>query len=263
MPKPKFIELGEGKWKEQIPILYEDRSVLAIDKPPTWMLVPFNWQKTNRNLLAAITSSIAAGDFWARSRNLKFLRNIHRLDAETSGVLLFGKSQGAVESFSEMFESRRIDKTYLAVVHGAPKQPEWISTVRIGEDANQIGRMRADERNGRDCETHFKLLKTRTDVRLGAVSLIEARPITGRTHQIRIHLSEAGLPIFGDPLYGKGEVGMPLGLRSIFLGYMDPFTRKPVKIRAPSDAFVREFGFEPLVREKPAAPLAKDNSTKS
>ena len=81
MAKPDYIELGDG---ERISILYEDRSVMAIDKPPGWMLVPIMWQQTDRNLQAAIASSLAAGDFWARSRNLKFLKHIHRLDADTS-----------------------------------------------------------------------------------------------------------------------------------------------------------------------------------
>ena len=67
VPKPNQIELGDGTL---IPILYEDRSVLAIDKPPGWMLVPYTWQKTDRNLQAAIVSAIAEGFFWARSRNL-------------------------------------------------------------------------------------------------------------------------------------------------------------------------------------------------
>src|SRR4029077_20737636 len=102
MAKPNFIELPTG---EQIPILYEDRSVLAIDKPPGWMLVPFSWQKTRRNLQAALGSVSAARDFWARSRNLKFLRFVHRLDAETTGVLLMAKSLGAVDSYGELFES--------------------------------------------------------------------------------------------------------------------------------------------------------------
>ena len=115
MPKPTSIELPGV---EPIPILYEDRSVLAIDKPRGWMLVPYSWQKTNWNLQAALVSSIAAGDFWARSRGLKFLKFVHRLDAETTGILLFAKSQGAVESYSELFESRRMEKTYLAVVDG-------------------------------------------------------------------------------------------------------------------------------------------------
>ena len=94
MAKPNFIELPDC---EPIPILFEDRSVLAIDKPRGWMLVPHSWQRTSFNLQAAITSSIAAGDFWARSRGLKFLKNVHRLDADTSGILLFAKSAGAVD----------------------------------------------------------------------------------------------------------------------------------------------------------------------
>src|SRR5499427_9023557 len=118
MPKTDYIELPTG---EKISILYEDRSVLAIDKPRGWMLVPASWQKTSRNLQMAITSSIAAKDFWARSRNLKFLRFVHRLDADTTGILLFGKSQGAMDSYGEMFESRRMEKVYLAVVAGVPK----------------------------------------------------------------------------------------------------------------------------------------------
>src|SRR6476646_11264209 len=93
MAKPDCITLPTD---EQIDILYEDRSVLAIDKPRDWMLVPFSWQKTNRNLQAALTSSIAAKDFWARSRGLRFLRFAHRLDADTTGVLLLAKSPGAL-----------------------------------------------------------------------------------------------------------------------------------------------------------------------
>src|SRR5512147_523619 len=101
MAKPDHIVLGDGT---TISILYEDRSVLAIDKPPGWMLVPVSWQKTSWNLQAAIMSSITAGFFWARSRNLKFLKYVHRLDAETSGVLLFAKSQGALNTFGDLFE---------------------------------------------------------------------------------------------------------------------------------------------------------------
>jgi hypothetical protein len=92
--KPPYIELGQGRTAERIPILHEDRAVIAIDKPVGWMLVPFTWQKTNRNLQAAIQSSIGAGAFWARSRQVRFLRYIHRLDADTTGILLFGRSPG-------------------------------------------------------------------------------------------------------------------------------------------------------------------------
>jgi RluA family pseudouridine synthase len=245
--KPDHIELPTG---EKIAILYEDRSVIAIDKPRDWMLVPFSWQKTNRNLQAALISSIAAKDFWARSRGLRFLRFVHRLDAETTGILLLAKSQGAVASYGALFESREMEKIYLAVVGGAPKQTEWTCRLKIGQDAKEHGRMRVDARHGKDAETHFRVLQAGPER-----ALVEARPLTGRTHQIRVHFAASGHPVVGDELYGKSEppataqrrrrpANENLGLRAIALAYVDPFTRRRVEIRAPIEAFVREYGFE-------------------
>lgn len=234
--KPTHIELPGC---EPIAILYEDRTVLAIDKPRGWMLVPHSWQKTRWNLQAAIVSSIGAGDFWARSRGLKFLKFVHRLDAETTGILLFAKSLGAVETISDLFESRRMEKTYLAVVDGSPKQDEWTCRLKLGPAPGQIGRMKVDEREGKEAETHFRVLQRRDPL-----TLIEARPLTGRTHQIRIHLAESGCPCVGDDMYGRGREKLRLGLRAVRLAYADPFTRRRVEIRAPVENFCREFGFE-------------------
>ena len=238
MGKPDHIELPTG---ERIPILYEDRSVLAIDKPAGWMLVPFSWQKTTRNLQAALTSSIAAGDFWARSRNLKYLRFVHRLDADTSGILLLAKSLGAVNSFGAMFESRRMEKVYLAVVLGVPEQSEWTCRLKLAPDPAAVGRMTVDALRGKEAETRFRVLQS-----AAGTSLVEARPVTGRTHQIRVHLAESGHAVVGDPLYGRGETSRRagLGLRAVRLSYLDPFTRRRVDIRAPLEEFVREYGFD-------------------
>lgn len=234
--KPDHIELATG---ERIAILYEDRSVMAIDKPRGWMLVPASWQRTSRNLQMALTSSIAARDFWARSRNLRFLRFVHRLDADTTGILLFGKSPGAVDTFGDLFEARKMEKTYLAVVHGEPRQTEWTCRARIGPDLSQRGRMKVDARGGKEAETAFRVLQVS-----GGNALIEARPLTGRTHQIRVHLVEAGHPIVGDELYGS-KLRKELGLRAVELAYNDPFTRRRVCIRAPVEEFCRNYGFEP------------------
>jgi 23S rRNA pseudouridine1911/1915/1917 synthase len=237
--KPTHIELPTG---ERIPILYEDRSVMAIDKPRGWMLVPFSWQRTAHNLQAALTSSIAAGDFWARSRNLKFLRFVHRLDAETTGILLLAKSQGAVESYGELFEGRNIEKVYLAVVQGLPKREQWTCSLKIAPDPKSRGKMKIDHRNGKEAETRFSVLQKHE-----ATALVEACPLTGRTHQIRLHLADSGCPVVGDELYGRPSAQRPqpaLGLRAIRLVYHDPFTRKEVEIRAPVEEFVREYGFE-------------------
>ena len=236
MSKPDCIELPTG---DKIPILYEDRSIIAIDKPHGWMLVPFSWQRTGRNLQAALSSSIAAGDFWARSRNLKFLRYVHRLDAETTGILLFARSPGALNAYSDLFESRRMEKVYLAVVHGTPKQSKWTCRLKIGPDPRRRGRMKVDSRHGKPAETEFRRLDSAEQC-----SLVEARPFTGRTHQIRVHLAESGCAVVGDELYGPpGDSDAELGLRAVQLAYQDPFTRRPVRIGAPVEEFCREYGF--------------------
>jgi RluA family pseudouridine synthase len=243
------IELGQGRDATRLSILYEDRSVMAIDKPAGWLLVPFSWQRTPRNLQAAIASSIAARAFWARSRNLKFLRHVHRLDGDTTGVLLLGKSLGAVQTYGEMFESRRMAKTYLAVVQGVPREPAWTSHARLAPDPQRVGRVVVDPRHGKAAETAFRVLQS-----AGGWSLVEARPVTGRTHQIRVHLCAAGHPIVGDEIYGletatrppaapAARSEFPLGLRAIRLVYLDPFLRKQVSIDAPTAAFHEAFGF--------------------
>lgn len=236
MAKTNFIELPGC---DPIAIIYEDRSVLAIDKPRGWMLVPHTWRKTNWNLQAAIDSSICADDFWARSRNLRYLRHVHRLDADTSGVMLFAKSEGAMQVMSDLFESRRMEKTYLAVVEGRPRQPEWTCELPIGPDPAQYGRMRVDRtETGKDAMTHFR---ARLDN--ARFTLIEASPLTGRTHQIRLHLAESGSPIMCDELYGRVEKGFRLGLRAVRLAYHDPFQRRSVNILAPTEDFLKQFGF--------------------
>lgn len=232
MAKPNVIELSR---EDRIPILYEDRSILAIDKPAGWMLVPVSWQRTSWNLQAALMSSITAGHFWARSRNIKFLKYIHRLDAETSGILLFGKSPGAVNTFGDLFESRQMEKIYLAVTDKAPKQTEWTCRLSLAQHAKEFGRIVPDK-NGKPAETDFRLIAT-----ANGRHLIEARPYSGRTHQIRVHLAQSGCPILGDELYGRAEGDMKL--RAVGLAYRDPFNRRPVSIRAALDEFLHSSGF--------------------
>jgi RluA family pseudouridine synthase len=250
MAKPNFIELPGC---EPIRILFEDRSVIAIDKPRGWMLVPDSWRQTNWNLQAAIDSSIRADDFWARARNLRYLRHVHRLDADTSGVMLFAKSEGALRALGDMFESRRMEKTYLAVVEGVPNEPAWTCELPLGPDSKKFGKMRVDTtEEGRECETRFRVLQSN-----GRFTLIEACPLTGRTHQIRVHLAQSGSPIMCDELYGRVEKGFRLGLRAVRLAYRDTFTRRPVNILAPAESFLKEFGFKltpALQQEKWAQP---------
>ena len=219
------------------------------------MLVPYNWDKTGRNLQLAISSAVLGGAFWARSRNLRFLKYVHRLDAETTGILLFAKSPGALRTIGELFETRRMQKRYLAVVRGHPKQNEWICRAKLGPDPKEHGRHRVDP-GGKEAETAFKVLE-----RKNGFALIEAKPVTGRTHQIRLHLADAQLPIVGDPMYGAPEDraarNAQMGLRAVGLEYDDPFIRTRVRITAPSDQFVEQFLGPPVSTKEKSYPKAR------
>jgi len=246
-PKSSFLELGNGT---RLPLLYEDRAVMAIDKPAGWMLVPVSWQNTGHNLQAALLSSLGAGAYWARSRNLKFLRYAHRLDADTTGVLLLAKSRGALDAVGDLFERREVEKTYLAVARGTPLRKTWVCRLPLAPDPKAHGRVLVSRREGKPAETQFRVLQVRSDERGGTWTLIEARPLTGRTHQIRVHLASDGFPVLGDELYGRRDFQrlpghFPLALRAVTLAYRDPFAGHMVRIEAPSADFVQAFGFVP------------------
>ena len=250
MAKTDYVELPDGS---QVKILHEDRSVLAIDKPPGWMLGPEDEEHVRRNLHIALTLGIEAGLWWARCRGLKFVRFIHRLDAPTTGVLLLAKSRGALAPFGKLFSGRLVSKTYLAVTDGIPKEKEWTCTLPLGADPAVPGKHRIDHEDGKESETRFRVLETRN-----GRALVEAYPHTGRTHQIRLHLLAAGCPVAGDILYGKPHPA-GLGLRAVELAYPDPFTHRPIRIRAERPEFEKAFGFGPVpVSQTPATPPTID-----
>jgi RluA family pseudouridine synthase len=263
--KPANVELLDGDII--VPILYEDRSVIALDKLSGWMLAPDSWDRTGRNLQLALNSSISAGDFWAKARNLKYLRFVHRLDADTTGITLFARSVGALKAFSDLFEERQVEKTYLAVVKGIPKEASWSCDFALAPDPSHKGQMIAlkgaaarDPRlteEAKEAETHFRVLKAGKNT-----ALVEARPMTGRTHQIRVHLAAAGHPIIGDTLYGGGLVSdakghRRLALRATKISYRDPFQKRVIHITAPTEEFLRENGFAPEAAPRQTPPPEK------
>jgi RluA family pseudouridine synthase len=247
MAKTATINLPSG---ERIPIIHEDRWVIAIDKPARWLLAPANWRGTSRNLQAALERGIAQERFWATCRNLRYLRFVHRLDAETTGVLLLARERATLHSLSRLFESRQVEKTYLAVVRGIPGKSDWLCQSSLADDTERPGMMKVDLRHGKDAETLFRVLETHRQGPLAPYALIEARPLTGRTHQIRVHLAASGHPVVGDSLYGglDREVKptprlFPLALRAISLAYRNPADKRPVADKAPSRQFLESYGF--------------------
>jgi len=245
--KTDYVELPD---RTRVPILYEDRAVLALDKPPGWVLGPDDEERMRHNLHRALMEGIDSGAFWARSRNLRFLRFVHRLDGPTSGVLLCAKAIGGIRPYSELFADRAVEKAYWAVVEPIPREAQWTCRLALGPDpAAEWGRHRVDPA-GKPAETAFRVLTTS-----GTRALVEARPYTGRTHQIRLHLRAAGCPVVGDDLYGRRD-SAGMALRSILLAYRDPFSRRPVTIRAPTEGWAARFGLRPAGPATPATSAA-------
>ncbi len=235
MAKTTHIELGDGTL---VRILFENRSILLLDKPAGWVLTPDVPVPGRSNLQIAIESSIGGGAFWARSRGLKFLRFVHRLDADTSGVLMCAKHLGAMRPLSVQFAQRRVEKSYLAVTHGVPKLDRWICQLPLGPDPERYGRHRVDPDYGKQAETHFQVLQKND-----RAALVLVRPITGRTHQIRLHLLANRTPVAGDRMYAGANRHALLGLRAIRLGFADPFDRKAIMVSAPIKDFVHYYKF--------------------
>lgn len=234
------------------------------------MLVPNTWIHTARNLQLALESSMMGGDFWARSRNLKFIRYIHRLDADASGVLLMARNPAVLSVIGRLFEERKVIKRYLAVVAGVPKEREWECNLPLiekvperksepgkgGLKAFEEGKVRCyvDEKNGKQAQTSFRVL-----CQNGKRSLVEAIPHSGRTHQIRVHLLACGCPIIGDPLYGEDNAkGATLALRAVYLEYHDPFQKKNVWIKAPTQRFLQSYDFGNFVYENKSSRSRKE-----
>jgi 23S rRNA pseudouridine1911/1915/1917 synthase len=205
----------------RIPILYEDERVLAIDKPSALAVEPERWARGNASVagalleLALARSGVDPAEPSEPRSALEFRpRIVHRLDKDTSGVLLVAKTVEAERSLRASFDASEVEKTYLALVEGEHPLDDGESEVidlPIGPDERKSGRMRVDRLEGKPSRT-----KIAVERRFRGYTLLACSPLTGRTHQIRVHLMEAGFPLAVDPMYGRRNV---LYLSEIKRGY--------------------------------------------
>jgi len=130
---------------------------------------------------------------------------VHRLDRDTSGLLIVAKTDKSHRKLAEQFSKRTIDKRYVALVHGWPKQESGTVNAPIGRDRGNRARMSTRGDEARDAVSHFKLLE-KIDSRYGKFALVEVKIETGRTHQIRVHMASINHPVVGDTLYGASAV---------------------------------------------------------
>jgi RluA family pseudouridine synthase len=198
------IKLSSPATREfwEIEVLHEDAHLLALNKPPGLLSSPDRYDPARPNLMKLLHAGIAAGKPWATERGLTYLANAHRLDFETSGVFLLAKDKPSLTVLADLFGSERPEKTYVAVVAGGPSRPEWEVDAPLAPHPVRLGLMRVDPK-GKRARTHFAVRES-----FRGYTLLECRPVTGRTHQIRVHLRHVKLPICGDTLYG----GRPLWL---------------------------------------------------
>ena len=204
-------------------VIFEDEHLLAVHKPAGW-----NTHAPGPHAGEGIYD-------WLRAREPRWasLAIIHRLDKETSGILVFGKTPLANKSLTEQFTARSVTKKYLLLTDKpVPAKPFTVKTTLL-----RIGDSYASRPGGEPAETTFTPI---TDAKhaISGMKMVEAEPLTGRTHQIRVHAAENGFPILGDTLYG-GTASSRVYLHAGSIEFTHPATNAPVKLSVPVD-FDRE-----------------------
>lgn len=184
--------------------------MLALDKPGGLLTSPDRYDPKRPNLMRLLHDDIERGSLWARQRGVTYLANVHRLDFETSGVILLARDKPTLTALANQFGSETPKKVYAALVHGSPAEETFEIAAKLAPHPVRIGLMRVNSKEGKQSQTSFRVRE-----RFSGYALLECRPKTGRTHQIRVHLKHAGYPVVSDALYG----GRPLLLSTLKRSY--------------------------------------------
>ena len=221
-----------------IDIIYEDKDIIVVNKPKGMVVHPANGNPdgTLVNAIMAICKDSLSGIGGEIRPGI-----VHRLDKDTSGLLIVAKNDMAHVNMSEQIKRHEVKKTYIALVRGIVKENEATIDMPIGRSNSDRKKM-AVTKNGKNAVTHIKVLK-----RYDKYTLLEINIETGRTHQIRVHLAHIGYPVIGDYIYSNGKnefgiVGQCLHAKS--LEFKHPITGKDMKLEAPLPEY-----FEKVLQE--------------
>jgi len=236
-------------------VVYEDKDLIVIEKPAGLVVHPAagNPDGTLVNALIAHCGASLSGVGGVARPGI-----VHRLDKDTSGLLVAAKTQRAMGSLAKQFANHTIERAYHAVVWGAPRAGEGVVEGQIGRNPFDRKRMAVLRGGGKEARTRYRLIEKFGDPDKPFASLIECRLETGRTHQIRVHLTHLGHPLIGDPSYGKSrqaprpkttaqEVAFAAAtnfprqaLHAFILGFQHPTLHKTMRFESPWPADLAE-----------------------
>ncbi|HEY4417488.1 MAG TPA: pseudouridine synthase [Verrucomicrobiae bacterium] len=249
--KTSTIKLSSPATREfwEIPVLFEDEQLLVLDKPARVLTSPDGIDVARPDLMTLLHAGIAAGKPWAVERQLAYLNNPHRLDFDTTGVLLLAKNKDTFVALADQFGAEKPVRKYAALVRGTPAETVFEVDAPLAPHPLKLGVMRVDPQAGKKSRTRFTVLENFT--RHG-YALLQCEPLTARTHQIRAHLRHADFTVVGDELYGgkflwlsrlkqdyrlkPGREERPLVARAALhaeeLTFAHPVTKEPVTVKS-------------------------------
>jgi 23S rRNA pseudouridine1911/1915/1917 synthase len=206
---------------EDVRIAWEDEHLLVVDKPASLVVHP-GAGRASGTLVQALAGSVAGGE--PERPGI-----VHRLDRDTSGLLVVARSEEAHRRLQNLVRRRELERGYLALVRGRPRSWRGQIEAPIGRDRSDPTRQSLDTDSPRDAVTHFEVLEL-----LPAHALLTVQLETGRMHQIRVHLAAIGLPVVGDHAYGVSEPGLARQfLHAARLAFVHPFSGERVEVESP------------------------------